>query len=102
MYPRDHQHGEDDDKWSTTSSEETISSEGSRESETGTETTLHSLLNIPLYEDDFSDKSTSIIDEVPFLDTDSSVLIWNCSNDLFPQVPDIIINITSFIGYFFK
>lgn len=41
---------------------------------------------IPIYKDFDGDDVDSVEDDLPIIDTDSSVLLWNCDNDLTPQV----------------
>ncbi|XP_065219338.1 uncharacterized protein mmm isoform X2 [Planococcus citri] len=43
-------------------------------------------VRIPAYEDTDGEDVDSIEDDLPITDTDSSVLLWNCDNDLTPQL----------------
>lgn len=60
--------------------------EESTDSDTSLTICLDPPQNFPLYEDIPSDDSEDVEDYLQIDDTDSSVLIWNDDNDLYPHV----------------
>ncbi len=52
------------------------------------------IIGVPLYEEDLSSDSSFAEEDRPVTDTESCVFLWNCNNDLFPQVnsyyPDVL------------